>query len=125
MSRSRKKHAGFSQHTSQFYKNYSNRMIRRKLKQAKMLEDEGGWCNYDGLGREFWYEEQYMSYDIPNGMAYKQVMCSYDICDWKSVYHYGERDANWNRWGWIDELRHRLDPDYVPYHIPFYRALMK
>jgi len=61
MSRSYKKTPGICDRNP-FMKNYSNRIIRRKP----------------------------ISYEIANGGAYRKIMCSYDICDYKFLYHGGD-----------------------------------
>lgn len=63
MSRSYKKNVGWVDRNP-FMKNYANRRLRRKS-----AEEE-----------------------IPNGRAYKKYQCSWDICDFASIYYGGYKE---------------------------------
>lgn len=55
MSRSYRKNAIFKQKNDSYYKKLANRAVRNKP----------------------------VDYDIPDGKAYKKLMCSWDICDFR------------------------------------------
>jgi hypothetical protein len=85
MSRSIKKNAVYSGKDTLTKKKF-NRSLRRKANQAVLLEDEGCWFNFDGDGCDYWYCQEYLSYEIGNGKEYRKHNCSYDIQDYKSVW---------------------------------------
>lgn len=74
MSRSYKKTAGYCDRNP-FMKSYANRVVRRKP----------------------------TNYTIANGSAYRKEMCSYDICDWKSLYFGSDFQvkARINKWWFV------------------------
>ena len=88
MSRSRKKTAGWV-HKDTITKKKFNRSLRRKARQAVVLEDV--------------YEDDvpdiYMSHELGNGKEYRKHNCSYDICDCKGIWWSKKEYVNWQpRW---------------------------
>ncbi len=88
MSRSRKKVAGFVDRNPEMKRKY-NRSVRRKLNQNH-------------------------NYEIADGNDYRKLNCSYDICDWKSLYF---SKGEWDFW-------HDEDKGDA-WYIPMYKAIMK
>lgn len=76
MSRSYKKNPGYCDRNP-WMKRYANRRVRRKS----------------------------VDFEIADGRAYKKLVCSYDICDWKFLDHMTDeqlkrhiRDVTWYSW---------------------------
>ena len=92
MSRSYKKCPGYKDH-SEFFKNYANRVIRRK------------------------------TFDIQSGGWYKRLFDRYSICDYKTIYHSrselfrewdrDSREPHWN--SWTGKL-YAYEPEKRPWH---------
>lgn len=96
MSRSRKKVAGFVDRNPEVKRKF-NRSVRRKFNQAKLLYEKGEWVEHiSGVVEECMEHETYMSFDIANGKTYKKLNCSWDICDYASLYFTKREFDKWH-----------------------------
>ena len=103
MSHSRKKVAGWCD-SDPITKRKFNRSIRRKFNQAKLVEDEEGIID--------------TTFDLSNGKSYKKINCSYDICDWKTLW-YTENEYK----HWIADFRKLYPKVHEPYE--WFKQTMK
>lgn len=53
---------------------------------ARSRRHTPGFCDKTKGMKKFANKTVRHTKDVPNGMAYKKLFCSYDICDWKFLY---------------------------------------
>ena len=53
---------------------------------SRSMKKVGGWADKDSCFKKHANKVVRQKEDIPNGMAYKKIVQSYDICDYKELY---------------------------------------
>jgi hypothetical protein len=53
-----------------------------------------GWTMKTRGMKKFANKRVRRTWDIPDGMAYKKLFCSYEICDWKWLYWNNDEISN-------------------------------
>ena len=63
---------------------------------SRSYKSTPGWCDSSTFGkRQANKRVRHYKGDLSNGKSFKKLYCSYDICDYKSLYYDKQGINNW------------------------------